>query len=431
MKIKFCDTNPVVAHALHTLFADMADVSVLNGNILTLSGDAIVSPANSYGRMDGGIDAAYVRHFGIELQRRVQAAIGSYYEDGLPVGEAITVKTGHGKVPLLISAPTMRVPGVVRDTDHAYQAMRAALRQAKKHRVETLLCPGLCTLTGHMDPYEAATQMRRAYDEFRHNGHVNLSASDLAGWFSKFLQLHANLKHTPALITAERALSVVPRESLEHVGAMVLEQIHRRLSDFEREPAAAALSDIAYVLGMGSLTQTPENVAQGVLMAHDHARRMQAYLRMCMEQFGIEPGDEAELPEAIRKLKSLAGKGELTADHDKMENAARAAAHYYGEPWDSEIGTERGYEVGSRADDGDMNGIIHVDVSNYSGDEAHDAELAAYLALVRPANIVALFDLIRAQQKELDGYKAAFAQSVGDELERIAPGGALLEAAAL
>jgi O-acetyl-ADP-ribose deacetylase (regulator of RNase III) len=166
MKIKFCDTNPVVANALHVVFADVADVTVMNGNILTLTGDAVVSPANSYGRMDGGIDAAYVRQFGIEIQRRVQAAIGAYFEDGMPVGEAVTVKTGHAKVPLLISAPTMRVPGVVSGTENAYLAMRAALKQARQHRVETLLCPGLCTLTGRMDPMEAATQMRRAYAEF-------------------------------------------------------------------------------------------------------------------------------------------------------------------------------------------------------------------------------------------------------------------------
>ncbi|WP_109479129.1 macro domain-containing protein [Paraburkholderia sp. C35] len=435
MKIKFCDTNANVANALHTIFAGVPDVTVMNGNILTLTGDAIVSPANSFGRMDGGIDAAYVRQFGIEIQRRVQAAIGTFYDDGLPVGEAITVKTGHAKVPLLIAAPTMRVPGIVSGTDHAYQAMRAALRQARQHNVKTLLCPGLCTLTGRMDPYEAASQMHRAYVEFKANGHINIEAKDLADWLTSFLQNHANLTQLPALITAERALSVVPRENLENVTAMMLEQIHRRLTTFEREPAARALALIADALGMGSLTRTPDNVAQGVMMARDHAERMLTYLRMSMDHFGIEAGDECELPEAIRKLKSLAGKGALTAEHDTLENAARSITRHYSEQWAAESDPEgKGVRVGTRHEDDSLNEFIHVYVSNYSMDEADDYALAQYITLVRPANIAAMFDLIREQantiklrDKELEIYRAAASSAA----EMLVPGGALLESAAI
>jgi O-acetyl-ADP-ribose deacetylase (regulator of RNase III) len=434
MKIKFCDTNSDVANALHTVFAGVADVTVMNGNILTVTGDAIVSPANSYGYMDGGIDLAYVRHFGLEIQRRVQSAIGTYYDDGVPVGEAVTVKTGHAKVPLLISAPTMRLPGDVRGTDNAYLAMRAALRQARQHNVQTLLCPGLCTLTGRMDPTEAAAQMHRAYVEFVQNGHINIEAKDLADWLTSFIQNHANLTQHPAVITAERALSVVPRENLEHVTSMMLEQVRRRLCTFEREPGARALALIADLLCMGSMTRTPDNVAQGVRMMRDNAESVRAILRSAADHFSIEPGDESELPEKIHVLKTLAGNGALTAEHDKLENAARAIAPYYGETWEHEPDEDgKGVQVGTRHEDGSLNAFIRAYVSNYSMDDADDYALADYLTLARPANIAALFDLIREQMKlirlqakEVDDLRAAFALGVGEELKRLEADGALI-----
>jgi hypothetical protein len=46
---------------------------------------------------------------------------------------------------------------------------------------------------------------------------------------------------------------------------------------------------------------------------------------------------------------------------------------------------------------------------------------------MEPGDEMELPEKIRAQAKELADYKAAYAASVGEELQRIAPGGTLLE----
>ena len=137
---------------------------------IDIRADAIVSPANSFGFMDGGIDAVYTYHFGAGLQERLQAAIERDFGGELPVGAAVIVPTMNAAIPWCISAPTMRVPRDVADTVNAYLAFRAALRAVLAHNasgngaIRTLLCPGLGTAVGHMPADRCARQMRRAWD---------------------------------------------------------------------------------------------------------------------------------------------------------------------------------------------------------------------------------------------------------------------------
>ena len=65
------------------------------GSILEESADAIVSPANSFGYMDGGVDLAYSRFFGFELQDRLQAYLHEHYFGELPVGSAVIIQTHY------------------------------------------------------------------------------------------------------------------------------------------------------------------------------------------------------------------------------------------------------------------------------------------------------------------------------------------------
>lgn len=164
-------------------FAGIASVQVSHGDIFTtkagqveandpidIEADAIVSPANSFGFMDGGIDAVYTYQFGEGLQHRLQAAIELDFGGELPVGSAIIVPTMHADIPWCISAPTMRVPRDVADTINAYLAFRAALRAVLAHnasglpRINSILCPGLGTAVGQMPVARCARQMRRAWD---------------------------------------------------------------------------------------------------------------------------------------------------------------------------------------------------------------------------------------------------------------------------
>ncbi|MCR3720242.1 O-acetyl-ADP-ribose deacetylase (regulator of RNase III), contains Macro domain [Prauserella flava] len=168
-------------------------VSVHHGSVLDVGAHAVVSPANSYGWMRGGIDAMYAKAFpGIE--QRVRSAVLAYHGGELPVGEALAVPTGEPTPAWLISAPTMREPGeqLPPDTVHPYLAAKAVfmlwaegtadpaegsdgtdgangavaggavpLREA----VTTIALPGLGTGVGGVAPETCAHQVAAAWDE--------------------------------------------------------------------------------------------------------------------------------------------------------------------------------------------------------------------------------------------------------------------------
>jgi O-acetyl-ADP-ribose deacetylase (regulator of RNase III) len=165
---------------LHTLDSDMVaawasafdvnnQLKIVEDDILAGSSDPLVSPANSFGYMDGGIDLAYRNFFGMEIERRVQAQIRDEHFGELPVGQATVVATGHEKVPFLIVAPTMRVPDRIADTVNVYLAFRAALLATVRHNssgskvIENLRAPALGTGIGAMPLVRAARQMHAAY----------------------------------------------------------------------------------------------------------------------------------------------------------------------------------------------------------------------------------------------------------------------------
>lgn len=173
---------PLVA-AWRREFAGVPSVTVSCGDIFStktgvirasepidVTADAIISPTNSFGFMDGGIDAVYTYQFGEGLQDRLQALIAEDHGGELPVGMAVIVPTNHPDIPWCISAPTMRVPRDVADSVNAYLAFRAALRVVLEHNarglppIRRLLSPGLATAVGRMPVGRCARQMRAAWD---------------------------------------------------------------------------------------------------------------------------------------------------------------------------------------------------------------------------------------------------------------------------
>lgn len=150
------DINAPLVAAWSQYFADIPQVQPSVGHIFGVQADAIISPANSFGFMDGGIDLVYSRHFGWQLQERLQKLLRDEYEGELPVGMAVLLGTNDPELPYLISAPTMRAPANVSDTLNAYLAFRASLRVIRKHNaqfpgaIKSVICPGLATATGEM-----------------------------------------------------------------------------------------------------------------------------------------------------------------------------------------------------------------------------------------------------------------------------------------
>jgi O-acetyl-ADP-ribose deacetylase (regulator of RNase III) len=168
-----------LAEAWERHCGDLPDVTVYRGSILDLSVDAVVSPANSFGFMDGGIDLRYSHHFGWEVQDRLQELIRTRHHGELTVGAAEIVETGNLCIPFVIAAPTMRVPMILRDSVNPYLAARAVLLLIRHgvvptgvlagERVEAVVqsvaFPGLGTGVGQVGPNTCAHQMRAAIEE--------------------------------------------------------------------------------------------------------------------------------------------------------------------------------------------------------------------------------------------------------------------------
>lgn len=184
MKIYLRDRNLSIVEAWKQQFSDCENVEISAGDIFGLeeSIDSIVSPANSFGFMNGGIDFIYSLEFGEATVNRLQTKIKKDFKGDLFVGQATIVKTDHNKIPYLISAPTMYVPMVVSGTINSYLAFRAALQAVEDFNktasftsnpincgsneigICSILCPGLGTAVGMMPAMTCAIQMRKAYD---------------------------------------------------------------------------------------------------------------------------------------------------------------------------------------------------------------------------------------------------------------------------
>jgi O-acetyl-ADP-ribose deacetylase (regulator of RNase III) len=170
MKIKIILTaiTPELIDAWNEFFEAEEEVSIIKADITKIECDAIVSPANSFGFMDGGLDYELSERFGWDLEKRLQQQIKGLPEGELLVGQAMLLETGDRAIPFLISAPTMRIPTNFNiDTSvNSYLAMKAILIKVKNDdRISSVAIPGLCTGVGRMQPIIAARQMFQAYKE--------------------------------------------------------------------------------------------------------------------------------------------------------------------------------------------------------------------------------------------------------------------------
>lgn len=179
MRIVLSAVEDHLADAWEKYCGNLENVEVHRGNILNAEVDAVVSPANSFGFMDGGIDLVYSHYFGWELQDRLQKRIRDHHHGELLVGNAEIVETQHSKISYLISAPTMRVPMVLVDSVNPYLAAKASLMLIKHgvfqqgnlrgerivDAVKSVAIPGLGTGVGRVPMETCAAQVRAAIDE--------------------------------------------------------------------------------------------------------------------------------------------------------------------------------------------------------------------------------------------------------------------------
>jgi len=178
MNILLVDTNSEITDAWQKVFADVPQVAVHHGSIFDHPADALVSPANSFGYMNGGIDFAISKHLGWHLEKELQKIIREKYYGELLVGQAEIIETGHELFRYLIAAPTMRTPMTITRGPNVYQSMKAVLLllqygklrtdEPVKSRVNSIAIPGLGTGVGQVRPLVCARQMRLAWEDVMH-----------------------------------------------------------------------------------------------------------------------------------------------------------------------------------------------------------------------------------------------------------------------
>jgi O-acetyl-ADP-ribose deacetylase (regulator of RNase III) len=175
MKIYLLDINKAMTDAWQKYF-DLLNVEVVNEDFAAFMNDhsdieAIVSPANSFGLMDGGYDKAITNYFGPQLMKDVQDIIVKEWYGEQPVGTSISVpitskvytkQVDEERViqynPILIHTPSMRTPEQIVDYRIIYQCTRTTLIEALKQDVDSIVIPAFGGLTGRV-PYDTIAKM--------------------------------------------------------------------------------------------------------------------------------------------------------------------------------------------------------------------------------------------------------------------------------
>jgi O-acetyl-ADP-ribose deacetylase (regulator of RNase III) len=200
LRVVLTDINTAVVEAWRAAFADNPEIEIRNGSILDEHVDAWVSPTNSRGRMDGGVDAVIKRYLGAGIQLKVQRAIRSRFAGALPVGSAVCVQSGAVNPKFLISTPTMETSSQnVSETLNVALACAAAFQaihqQNKKApgSIRSVALVGMGAQTGRVPARVCANLMWTGHTLF--HDHVFEDYEDLRGTIVAQLD---DIENTPA-----------------------------------------------------------------------------------------------------------------------------------------------------------------------------------------------------------------------------------------
>ena len=174
--VQFSLVTPEAFAAFSKEFSDVPNVTLHRNPVDRIVADCIATTANSYGRMDGGIDGTVNAMMTCcepnqsYFHERVQSLIRERYCGEQPVGTTLLVRTYHPSYRWVAHMPTMRVPEDVSGSLNAYLAFRSLLVEVLWHNksnrdiISSVVCVPCCTSSGSM-PYErSARQMRVAWN---------------------------------------------------------------------------------------------------------------------------------------------------------------------------------------------------------------------------------------------------------------------------
>lgn len=177
MKIYLLDNNFNMIREWKRYFADVSCVEIVHDdfeNFMKIHKvDCVVSPANSFGLMDGGYDLAISKWFSWGLMESVQSYIINNYYGEQPVATSFTLDTTVEGVKL-IHTPTMREPDEIREPLVVYQCMRTTLIEAIKNNIQEIVIPSFGGGTGCLKHETIAKMMYQGYMQV-----MNYKAQDI------------------------------------------------------------------------------------------------------------------------------------------------------------------------------------------------------------------------------------------------------------
>jgi O-acetyl-ADP-ribose deacetylase (regulator of RNase III) len=169
------DQNPEVVKCWQAFFGRNPKVDISEGNVFDLDVAVLVSPANSFGIMEGGLAEQLNKLCDGQFESRVRKQIQDKWAGELPIGSAEIITSKLDKPRLVIISPTTRVP--IRMTNanvNSYLATRGALRalaaymrqEREEHGatdIDSVAFVGMGAGTCKTAPAVCAFQMYEAY----------------------------------------------------------------------------------------------------------------------------------------------------------------------------------------------------------------------------------------------------------------------------
>jgi O-acetyl-ADP-ribose deacetylase (regulator of RNase III) len=174
VRVILVDVNPKMVAAWRATFEENPEVDIVSGSMLEEQVSAWVTPTNSKGSMDGGLDAVIKKHLGAKIEAAVQKEIARLHGGSMPVGHATCVETGRDMPRYLISTPTMAGSSEdISDTLNVALACCAAFQSVHMQNarlpgsIRAIAVPGLGAATGKVPVEICADLMWTAYSMFR------------------------------------------------------------------------------------------------------------------------------------------------------------------------------------------------------------------------------------------------------------------------
>jgi O-acetyl-ADP-ribose deacetylase (regulator of RNase III) len=166
MHIYLLDINKEMTDAWYKYF-DSSNVTIVNEDFATFMNkhadiDAIVSPANSFGFMDGGYDKAIIDYLGEQAQTNVLTMLDAVYNGYQPIGTCLSIPFDKY---IILHTPTMRTPEAIVDNRVIFDCMRSCLLEASKQNCKSIVIPAFGGCCGRV-PYDTiARMMSLAYNQ--------------------------------------------------------------------------------------------------------------------------------------------------------------------------------------------------------------------------------------------------------------------------